>query len=188
MTAETVGQPRGSALALPARTRKPWQRRMESAGGRSPRGRAAVTVNEALRSHIKLSPSPGNFSPDVVAGFLQAAGFLPFACSLITIIPNKDKNRKDGQQQGQGRINLPGGPCSVRFSHNDSKTTEAQKDNLEKLVLYCVRVYSPYLEQPWHCWFTWEDLTPPQRKAKHFSTRKILMYFFLFCFYIDLWH
>lgn len=70
-----------------------------------------------------------------------------------------------------------------------SKTKEAPKDNLENLVLYCVSVYSPYLEQPWHCWFTREDLTPPQRKPKHSSTRKIWMchfwavFFFLFLYW-----
>lgn len=63
MTAHTVRPPRGSALALVARTRKPWQRRMESTRGRSPQGRAAARVRPRITLAVcaswKLSPAAG---------------------------------------------------------------------------------------------------------------------------------
>lgn len=154
MTAETVGQPRGAALALAARTRKPWQRRMESAGGRSPQGRATVTVKrQFLHTSNVVSRK---LSPAVVMVFRRLADCCPFLWWLM-LFCTKTTIQRMNNSGGQGRINQLGGP-GAKIDRLEpmcfSKTKEVQKNNLENLVLYCVGVYSPNLEQPGHCCFT----------------------------------
>lgn len=163
MTAETVGQPRGSALALAARTRKPWQRRMESTRGRSPQGRATATVmRQSVHASHVLSARPGNFS--LLLRLFSAAWLADNDYS------DKDNRQKDEQQRGRAGITCqeaPGQklicwtPCVFFFSSffpcNDGScrlAKEVQTVNLENLVLYCVGVNSPHLKQPGQCCFT----------------------------------
>lgn len=79
---------------------------MESAGGRSPQGRATVTVK---RQFLHTSNVVSRKLFPAVVMVLMAGWLLPFLVVAVVVL-HKDNNQKDEQQRGQGEINLLRGP------------------------------------------------------------------------------
>ena len=168
MTAETVGQPRGSDLALAARTRKPWQRRMKRTGGRSPQGRATATVmRQSVHASHALSTRPGNFS--LLWLFSAAWLFLAF-CVLAENDYSEQRQPSGGRtaagaaqkwaaRRPQGK-NWSAGPRVCVCVCNDGFCRwMVEGGNLENLVLYGVRVNSPHLKTTRTVLFYWKVIS-----------------------------